>query len=326
MISRRSITPAMDETRVQYLLLHLGVPSAIQPEGKGPLHEAKQAAASCGFVLRTVRVATTEYDSGMLQYLFRDPDHSRVDAEATRFAEDFLYSASAIYGPRLLADADSVIFRIPSEFIGRKKKLQSEHLVAIDGLRDRDDSCISFPGITLGPVGYIPAQIVEAAWRMVPALYQNENLHRAAVFLDSSQNRFYVAPGEIGDLLAEPNLTAPNSKVQDDWETALHAAFKSVEAVVGEPPNDERRFHRKLRNVGIDPRETFDLRRGTTTSGVLRDMHKARDSKSAHGGTRKSPLAIEEVYRFQLCARFVLLRAVENVLGRPLFHTIEQEN
>jgi hypothetical protein len=315
--------PAIDDYRVHYLLLHLGPPSTIQPREMGHLRASKQAAASCGFFVRTIQVATTKYDSGSAHYLFRHTDYSRNDVRATRFAEDFLYSTSAINGPGLFTDADIVIYRIPSDFIGRKKKLESGDLITIDQLRDTDERCLPFPYTTLASISYIPSSIVEAAWRMTPTLFHNNNLHRAAVFLNSSQNRFFIYPGQIPAVLSEPDLTAPNSKIMADRETALHDSFKAVEAVIGEPSTNERNFFLKLRNVGIEPDEIFDLRRGTKISQVIRDMHRARDSKSAHGGTPKSQIRVEEMYRFQECARFVLIKAVGHILGCSVFNSTE---
>lgn len=103
-------------------------------------------------------------------------------------------------------------------------------------------------------------------------------------------------------------------------ETAYQNAFKAIEAVIGEPPKEERRLRMRLVEAGIDPDETvgygFYERYGAEPGKEklikkLTDMHHSRDKKSAHGRTAiPRTIGYCELKDKQALAQYMLVRHI----------------
>lgn len=91
-----------------------------------------------------------------------------------------------------------------------------------------------------------------------------------------------------------------------------------MEAVVGDPPKDDHKFCRNIRDAGLDPHEELGYPDAMELHSVIRDMNEARDKKAAHGSTKRRESAIGELLNYQACARHVVWGAVEHQLGHPM--------
>lgn len=95
-------------------------------------------------------------------------------------------------------------------------------------------------------------------------------------------------------------------------ESAFLNAFKSVEAIVGEPGRDRtaRRFRERITEQGISPDEEvgYGGMKEPLVDKVLR-YHAVRDDVAAHGlGRSKRDLALREILDLQRLGRYLLLK------------------
>jgi hypothetical protein len=157
----------------------------------------------------------------------------------------------------------------------------------------------------------------EIAWRIAAITYRNDKLFNAARFLQRSYENFYVWPGGIRETMWDD--AAPVSGAgQNNFEDALHSAFKAIEAVIGDPPKDDRRFFSKLMQIGMDPMEEAGYLEKIPIHCMIRRMNDARDKRSAHGSTTTRKISASELLDFQACAQVIVLAAIESSRGGPL--------
>jgi hypothetical protein len=191
----------------------------------------------------------------------------------------------------------------------------------------RSDLINHCPGleIRLGYYSIVPETVVETAWKMLPAVLKDpyfEALHfyqasvRDFCFVGDSISR--VIYGDISQPVSRSELARA--------EDAVLNAFKAIEAIVGDPPSDDRKFCRKLRDAGISPEELAGYVARGPDRGVnrrepiwrkIRRMSEYRDKKAAHGSTKSDRrITYFDLMDFQACAKVVLQLAIEHEMGR----------
>ncbi|MBD3305484.1 hypothetical protein GF348_03850 [candidate division KSB3 bacterium] len=311
--------PLLDGNPVCYLLLYLGVPSNV-PASPSESHikntaSAKRSGKKMGVKIWSMRLLW-ENGEGYLRYFFRLPRYSRDDELAVRVGESALYAMSVSSGPYLEEYQTLSVFRIPAEIVRGEECVGIEKLVQIEEARVPDDRITDYPAGTLRAARFCSSAAVDEAWRIAPAIFHSESLYHAARFLKASSDQFYIAPGQIDEVLRQPDLKAETGSEQTQMENALQNAFKAVEAVIGDPSKDDRKFFPKLKAVGLHPMGKVDYRTKTPIHQVIRDMNLARDKKSAHGSTSDRMISVCELMEYQACARHVLLSAIEKELGK----------
>jgi len=158
----------------------------------------------------------------------------------------------------------------------------------------------------------------EFGWRTAAVTYQNAALFDAARFLQRSYENFYVAPGGISEVKYDETPSSTGA-AQNNREDALHSAFKAIEAVIGDPPKNDRRFFSTLAKLGIDPAEEAGYLNKTPIHKMIRRMNEARDKCSAHGSTRNRRISAAELLDFQTCANVIVTAAFEKQRGSPLW-------
>jgi len=275
---------------------------------------------SVGVYLHHVEIVFKEPDRDQRgRFVFRFPRYERRDEDAERLGESFVYSMEFLWGPiASWEDLPCCVFRIPAEMIRESSYISLKMLGELDAKRQIEERTISFSYSELGAV-YVGEETVEAAWRMTPVVYQNEALLRALTFLGQSYHHFYVCPGDFNDVLDEPDMKASTGRIQSEWENALQNAFKAIEAVIGDPPKDDRKFFHSLSSIGIDPADMVGYGEKTSIANAIRVMNAARDKKAAHGSLASRELTIGEVLNHQACAKYVVRAAVEYKLGEPIY-------
>jgi hypothetical protein len=203
----------MKEHRVYYLILHVGgTTSSERPNEKSTsvlrrvsraagipivspkrmFTEAKQRAKSVGVYLHHIPIRWRDNSSGyQWRFLFRFKRYTRDGEMGERFAESFIYSMELLHGPVTNPYCNTFSFRVPAEIIAKKGQLTFEALEEIESERPYEERTISFPHI-LGSALFTAEYRVEAAWRITPIVYTDDNIHRALTFLAESQHDFYV--------------------------------------------------------------------------------------------------------------------------------------
>jgi hypothetical protein len=328
----------MKERRVYYLILHVGGSNAsewaetsVKFTGKTSrdksirarsprrmFSEAKKSAKSVDVYLQHIPVKYRNSSAGyQWRFLFRFNQYKSDDQIANRFAESFIYSMELLNGPVMNPYCSPFCFRVPAEIVGKKGGLTFEELEEIESKRLREERTISFPHI-IGSALFTDENRVEAAWRITPIVYTDDKIHRALTFLAESQHDFFVYPGEMPEAIHNRDRLAENSHIQVNWETALQNAFKAIEAIIGDPPKDDRKFDQLLRSIGLDPYEKIVFEEEWTLREEIRSMNLARDKKAAHGGTSNRRLTVGELLNYQACAGYVCKTAIETKLGQPI--------
>lgn len=207
------------------------------------------------------------------------------------------------------------VFRVPIELVRNKRAVVIEKLVQVENHRPRADRIFDTPYTTLSSVYLTSTDRIDLAWKIVPVLFQDDMLYLAVRFLKASQDDFFVYPGELDEVLYNPDLTASTGFGQVNFENALQNAFKAIEAVVGDPPKDDAKFFEKIRAIGLEPNEEVGYSRKESLHVVIRRMSDARDKKSAHGSSPNRLITIGELNEYQECASLLVWAAIENRLG-----------
>lgn len=157
----------------------------------------------------------------------------------------------------------------------------------------------------------IPASNEAFIWACLPAT-EEERILRALVFLAESHKALEFGPGSPYHFKPLQKGEAPTSMVDlVQLETALHAAHKAVEAIVGEPRKDEKRFWWALKKLGFKPNEMVGYEVKAPLMKKIKEMTQARDGRAAHGShPRNWPLTWREVRDWQACAKHLVFSSI----------------
>jgi hypothetical protein len=315
MASRHS-QASIDESRVWYLLLLLGVPlPTFGRDIGGHFRSVREECQTTGVKIRKLMVHTKQLRDTNGRYLFRFLRFRRDDHAAVRLAESFLYGLSLVYGPMTEPDHDSLVLRIPDFMVRERDEVMLDELVELEKSRDWHDRTIKFPTLSIGQVSTTYTYPFEAAWRIARVTFADQSLFEATRFLKRSHDNFYVNSGQIREVASDSDMVPTTSSHQTHFEDALQNAFKAVEAVIGDPPKDDRKLFQKLWQIGLDPHEEVGYRTKAALHQVIRDMNRARDKKSAHGSTRSRTIKAADLLNYQACSACIVTAAIEVARG-----------
>ena len=317
------------DERTWYVLLQIGFPEHTRnpyPRRLGLSHDSSAAkrhltvvrneCRPLGIEIRSIDISIGRRQAGFEHYVFRFRDFRRDDSAAIRLTEAFAYGMALATGP--LADAnDPLVLRVPDALIHRKRTVPLDALVTLEESRPWGERTFPFPNARIASVSKTVTEAHELGWRIAAVTYQNAALFDATRFLQRSYENFYVSPGGISEVMyddAPPSTGAG----QNDREDALHSAFKAIEAVIGDPSKNDRRFFATLANIGIDPAEEVGYLNKIPIHKMIRRMNEARDKRSAHGSTRDRKISAAELLDFQTCADEIVTAALEMQRGCPL--------
>lgn len=250
----------------------------------------------------------------MFRYFFSFPAYERNDLEATRFAEAVLYTASLVSMPVLDSTSDAAAFRVPKQLLAGKSAVSLDDLATLEESRDWRDRIAVAPYTIIGSGSGFADFHYKEVWKLVPAVYSHPNLFDAVRFLTNSRMNFLVMPGQIRDVLSEPEATALSGHDQTHLETALLEAFKAVEAVLGDPPKDERKLAKRLKKFGLRSEDLIGYAEARRLDDTIRQMNRQRDRKSAHGSTPSRDIRVIDLMDYQSCAEYVVLSALHRVV------------
>jgi len=238
--------PIKDSKRVCYLLLHVHVPSSRQPAKSmrelDGIESARRAGERLGVKIWPMRLAWSNDERSDWRYLFCFSRYQRDDQRAQHISECFLHALALTVGPFMDSAEMVCVLRVPAQLIQRSRVLLGDELVQVETARHYEDRTLEFPYITLGTTMSTGAEDFDAAWKITPVLVQDESLYRAVLFLEASQDDFFVWPGGIDEVRGNPQSTATTGFEQIRLENALQNAFKAIEAILGDPPKDGQVF------------------------------------------------------------------------------------
>jgi hypothetical protein len=166
----------------------------------------------------------------------------------------------------------------------------------------------------------IPESIIETAWNMLPVV-----LHKPffdAVHYYQASIRDFCFEGYSIAAVANGDMAQPISR--SEWsqaEDAVLNAFKAIEAVIGDPPKDDKKFQSKLQCAGIDPFALVGfVARGSDEGSdkrepiwqKIRAMGLIRDKKAAHGRSGADrQITLYEIMEIQACAEVVVKLGID---------------
>jgi hypothetical protein len=310
-----------DAEQASYLILQVGVPTQariISLESTDGHPRVRQERSShirrVNNLLEGLDVTVTglNVSSGancFPRYLLSFGHHVRRDEEALRLVEAFAYGLSIAGAPMFQTD-DPLIFRVPMG-IASRRAVAIKTLLKIETSRSPDDRSLPFPrpGV-LSDYSVAATGAHEQGWTIAATTFSNNGLFEATRFLQRSIECFFVYPGGIDEVTYD-DVCPHSASIRSRFEDALHNSFKAVEAIIGDPPKDNRRLSEKLKKIGINFDEPVGYRVKEPIGTVIRSMSAARDTKSAHGSTRHRSITPAELLEFQACAHLVVVAALE---------------
>jgi hypothetical protein len=273
--------------------------------------------------IRLRRVFLTEEDRVRqvhLQYEYKNEDRFIFyirDAEmddnlAQRFADAVMLSLAVAYDVAMEETPKAI--RIPESCIKKGRIVRIKDVIGHEGIGGQ----MYFD--VVHAVG-VPSEVLDYVWHIVPVILGNQSLMDATSFYRESITQAWVANDDVYDIMWE-NSDLPSSQVERARvETAYQNAFKAIEAVIGEPPKNEKRLRLTLVRNGVNPDEIvgYDLYgmkpAKETLLKKLIDMHQTRDKMAAHGKTNV-PRAIGycELKDKQALACHLILANIEFIL------------
>jgi hypothetical protein len=156
-------------------------------------------------------------------------------------------------------------------------------------------------------------QATATVFYLLPFVLQNENLFNACMFFRSCCSEYSFMDGVVRDVLDEPKQGPEDEIERLAFEHVVLQSFRTVEAVIGEPGKNVKRFRQHLQRWGIDYKERvgFPGHKKYMLEDRLRWLQSARDSATAHGRRRRpTPFTLFEVMEAQHLADLILNRAL----------------
>lgn len=147
---------------------------------------------------------------------------------------------------------------------------------------------------------------------LLPFVLQDEDLFNACAFFRSCCSECSFSGGLVRDILDQPQRGPDNEIQRLALEHVVLQSFRTVEAIAGEPGNNRKRFHERLKSWGLRPNERFGFTgRKHSLENRICWLQEARDSAAAHGKRRRlQPFTLVEAMEAQHIAHSVLDRAL----------------
>jgi hypothetical protein len=318
--TRRSIRRTM--RRVCRSLSNVAVDHS-QPVARG----MAEATAATGVQLwsQPILEANGRFHLDCRRIFFSLPGKVRDDDQAARVAEGLLLLSEMFHGPMLdLTEAHFAFPFYPAPY----KKRRGVPLAAL--IRDVEslveDSHPLFTDQMIGSCHTISAGTVGTALRALPTFLGDQQIRMGVAFLAVAQHTFYVWPGQLREAVDDGARMPKLASELAMWESAYQNSYKAVEAIIGDPPRDERKYAARLREAGIDPDEPVGYRVRERVADVIRRMTEIRDKRAAHGSNRLRGIQLHEMVEFQECARYVLNVAINQRMGGTLLQADKDLN
>lgn len=259
-----------------------------------------------------------ELSRGNHHFVFTLRNGERDDACAQRCAEAIQATLTLVYEPSLLKPL--AVLRVP-------RSLAECNFVTFEELRaDCAPVGRQYPlndwelRIAVGSGSLLPGEVLATVFDFLPATTMSPYFE-AVHYYEASTSDYSIDGASIAEVLS--NISdGPVSKADATRaEDAVQNAFKAVEALIGEPPTNDEKLRRKLKEIGVNPEEPAGLQwhgKGPEKEPLtkkVRTLQALRDKKAAHAKTRRgAPLTYHDVMDAQGCAQTIVLIAVQHEL------------
>lgn len=306
------------ENKVVYLLRHLGAPQKKESRIRSYNQAIKEAEKHFGIYIYQQPFGQKKIAEHITnRFFFRFPRYVNDQIKAARIGESVLLGVEISYGQFGDFFSPEPVYSFPSSLFSKKGYVTMSEIRKYEETKPYGHRTAEFSDDIFSAC-WITRGNVENAWRIARALYDDQNLFNGANFLQSSQEKFYVWPGQLSDIIGD-NSTARTGWEQSRLEDTLINIYKTIEAVIGDIPKDDRKYFKKLVQKGIDPHELVGYSCKRELHSLIREINSERDKKSAHGKTPNRKIKIGDILEYQACARHVLIWAIENQLGKKIF-------
>lgn len=167
----------------------------------------------------------------------------------------------------------------------------SPKLVKHDSFVRRSDLLTHDPNLKyrLGYFTTIPEDTVDDAWKMLSATLRDPYFDAVHFFQESIRDFCFL--GDAYSAVIYGEITQPVSRSEFvKAEDAVLNAFKAIEAIIGDPPKNQKKFRQRLVDAGLDPDEPIGFVDRDPDSGTdlrvplwkkIRQMSYVRDKKAA---------------------------------------------
>jgi hypothetical protein len=271
-----------------------------------------------GLLISPIDIMIKKSKQTKYSFVFSDNLSNRNKAQS--IAESFLFSMSLIVGPNNVRVGGPLIFNIPLDILKDDRKLDHlEFLSMEEDFETADEPVIEVPEFSRGFSQNSTIEDHELAWKLSPFVFYDRSLFLALAYMESSQEYFFVYPGQIAGVLSNP-LSVPFTTLEKiKFEHALEDAYKAVEAVIGEPPSDNAKLCIKLENIGVDPHRIMRTDPKEELFESIKKLKRVRGRKAAHTNTNiDRKIQEEELMNYQIIARTVVICAIEAKCGFSL--------
>jgi hypothetical protein len=248
------------------------------------------------------------------RFAFYINDGEMDDNLAQRFVDAVMLSLAVV--DDVATEETPTAIRIPESCIKKGRIIRIKDVVGDEGV----GSEMYFKVVNAFGVSN---EVLDYVWRIVPVIVENQSMMDAASFYRESITQAWMAGPDVEGILWNTDMSdMPSSQVERALvETAYQNAFKAVEAIVGEPPKDERKLRLRLATIGINPDEIVGYNAYRTKPmkdtilKKLTDMHQTRDKKAAHGKSHiPRTIGYCELKDKQELARYLLLTHIDFIL------------
>lgn len=263
-------------------------------------------------ITRVFLIIEGEYES---RFLFYIKNGIKDDNFAQKFADAVMCSLAVVYD--LNTEEIPSAICIPENIIKKGRLIRLKDVMGSNAI----GSEIYF---SLMQSITVPSQVLDYVWRIVPAIVDSKSVMDATNFYRESIAQAWVADDDVFEFMCDNSDIPPSQTQRARIETAYQNAFKTIEAIIGEPPKDEEKIRTKLRSAGVNPDEEVGYNLYGMKPGEepllkkLIDMQETRDKMAAHGKT-STPRTIGycELKDKQALARYIILSHIDMINKSP---------
>ena len=295
-----------------YLLLGLGLGEGHPRQS----HTPTSRGWALGWPSLRAQVIPFYFDNrrgNMIQLALNFHDGRADDEAAARIAEA-VWALHTLLGAYVLTDFGVVAYRVPGALLGTGScpSISEGAVVQWDNSRpfaerwswERDGR------LTLR-VAVAPSKSWTAL-HAVPRALQSPAFEALHLYQESVR-KFTFLGDDLTQVMRSDEFPARQAD-RAAVESAFVESFKAIEAMVGEP-GDEQRLRRRLVNMGIDPDEPVGYTEDLSIVRRIRDVHRTRDKRAGHGYRPQgvAPITYRELMNAQALARACILMHLDHL-------------
>lgn len=250
------------------------------------------------------------------RFFFRFKNYARDDNFARRISESIIFSTDFLQSCYSEYLGEGLFFYFPKTI--KLKSFDYKEIVKKEESSRPWERPFVLSINEICSCSFIPDWVVAEGLEIAKLCLKNNNILQALIFLHKSSENFYVESVDIQEAIVDGEKNAVNGLIQNKWEISVQNAFKAIEAVIGDPPSNDKKFFQKLNNAGIDPYHKVGFREKIPLYEAVRKLGKLRDKKAAHGSTPSRSIKLNEMLDCQACREAVIWLSIEHLLGRKI--------